>query len=101
MNGGIVIVNTSLVSAGSSRVTAQDTWNGGQGVLVLAAQGGFAATVSLVLVGVGKENQTVKVNSGNLSASGIYPIMLPAGRYAIDSTAGSSVGLYAALMPTP
>lgn len=100
LNGGIVIVNTSLIGTGSSRVTAQDSWNGSQGVLVLGATGGFAATVNLVLVGVGKENQTIKVNSGNLVASGVYPLMLPAGKYAIDSVAGSSIGLYAALMPT-
>ena len=100
MNGGIVIVNTSLMAVGSNVVTAEHTWNGGFGVLVLGAAQ-LAPIVNLMLVGVGKENQAIKVNSGALIASGVYGLQLPAGRYAIHSATGSSIGLYAALMPTP
>ncbi len=98
-NGGVVLVNTSLVSVGSN-VSSPQTWNGGQGVLVIAANQ-LAPLITLVLVGVGATNRTIKVNSGAIVAEGIYPLQLPAGSYAIHSATGSSVGLYAALMPTP
>lgn len=98
-NGGIVLVNTSLLVTGSN-VSAPMTWNGANGCLVIAAQQ-MAPVVNLMLIGVGNQRRDVKVNSGAIVADGVYPMPLPAGTYAIHSATGSSVGLYAALMPLP
>jgi hypothetical protein len=98
-NGGVVLVNTSLVAVGSN-VSDSITWNGANGCLVLAAQQ-LAPVVNLMLVGVGPQRKAVKVNSGALVADGVYQMPLPAGTYAIHSATGSSVGLFAALMPLP
>lgn len=100
MNGGVILTSgTSLVAAGSS-ASAPVRWNGGQGTLVITAQT-YAATVSLMLVGVGPNSRNIKVNSGNIVADGVYPLMLPAGNYQIQSLAGSSVAIFAGLYPTP
>ncbi len=97
-NGGVVLVNTSLVAVGSN-VSTPIQWNGAQGCLVLAGQ--LAPVVNLMLVNVGPQNRSIKVNSGAIVAEGVYQMPLPAGSYAIHSATGSSVGLYAALMPLP
>lgn len=97
-NGGVVLVNTSLVAAGSN-VTTSVVFNGADGVLVVTAQQ-FAPVVNLMLTGVGAQARAVKVNSGALVADGVYQLKLPAGSYSVHSATGSSLGLYMALMPT-
>ena len=99
MRNGIVLVNTSLMAVGSN-VSAAMTWNGANGCLVLGANS-LAPVVNLMLAGVGAPGHAIKVNSGALVAAGVYPMPLPAGSYQIHSATGSSVGLYAALMPLP
>lgn len=98
-NGGVVLVNTSLMAVGSN-VTSIKTWNGAQGVLVIGATQ-FAPVVNLMLVNVGAPNLSIKVNSTALQANEVRFFYLPAGSYQIHSATGSSVGLYAALIPTP
>ena len=98
-NGGVVLVNTSLVGAGST-VTSTVTWNGGNGCLVVSAAV-LPTVINLMLVGVGITNREVKVNSGAIVASGVYPVPLPAGSYCIHTSGTSSIALYAALMPLP
>ncbi len=105
MNGGKVLVNTSFVGAGSS-VGDVITWAGAQGALVVHGTI-FPTVFNLCLVGVGNtsgssaatELRTVKVNSGSISSTGVYPMMLPAGSYQIQASGTSSIGVYAALMP--
>lgn len=95
MNGGVVLVNTSMVAVGSN-VSNALTWNGGNGCLVLASTQ-LAPVINLMLkMGSGL---AVKVNSGAIVANGVYPLPLPAGSYEVHSATGSSVGVYAALMP--
>lgn len=97
-NGGVVIVNTSLMATGSNVVSAQ--WNGGWGTLVIAATQ-FAPVINLMLVGVGAPNHMIKMNSTAIQANAVIGMQLPAGTYQIHSATGSSVGLYAGLFPNP
>ncbi len=98
-NGGVVLVNTSLMVTGSN-VSAPMTWNGANGCLVISSQQ-LAPIINLMLVGVGNQSRAVKVNSGAIAADGVYQMPLPAGSYSIHTATGSTVGLYAALMPLP
>lgn len=97
-NGGVVLVNTSLVAVGSN-VSAAFSWNGGQGVLVVAATQ-LAPIINLMLVGVGNSNQMIKMNSSAIAANVVMPLMLPAGSYQMHSATGSSIGMFAGLFPT-
>lgn len=96
-NGGIVIVNTSLVEVGSSVVSA--TWNGGRGVLVVSATQ-YAPIFNLMLDKVGPTGVAIKMNTSAIQANMVLPLDLPAGTYSVHSATGSSIGVYAALMPT-
>ncbi len=106
MNGGKVLVNTSFIGAGSS-VGDIVTWNGCQGALVVHGLI-FPTVFNLCIVGAGNttgssaatELRTVKVNSGSISSTGVYPMMLPAGSYQIQASGTSSIGIFCALMPT-
>lgn len=95
VQSGVQIVNTSLVQVGSNVVSAK--YNGGWGVLVLAATQ-YAPTVNLVLI-AGNGNP-IKINSTNLQADSITPFQFPAGTYAIHSAGGSSIGIVASICPT-
>ncbi len=100
-NGGVVLVNTSIVGPGSTVTTAQ-TWNGANGCLIVSADV-LPTVINLMLVGAGAPNQNraIKVNSGAIAAAGVYPMPLPAGSYSIHVSGTSSIGLYAAIMPLP
>lgn len=100
MNGGVVLVNTSLMAVGSN-VSDPQRWNGGQASIVVAGLI-LAPILNVVLVGVGAQNRTLKANSGIITAEGLYgPYYLPAGNYAVHSATGSSSGLFVGLFPTP
>jgi hypothetical protein len=100
-NGGVILVNTSMMVLGSNVSTTQ-TWNGGQGVLVLSAQQ-LAPLINLMfLAGDGSSTRQIQVNSGViLGGSQMKSFDLPAGSYQLHSALGSSIGIFAALMPTP
>ena len=99
MQGGVVLVNTSLMAVGSN-VSPGVVWTGGQGCLVLNATQ-LPPVITLMLNSVGVAGTAVKVNSGALAAVGVYPMPLPPGNYSIHTATGSSISLYAALMPLP
>lgn len=100
MNGGVVLVNTSLMAAGSN-VTTPVTWNGGQGVLVVSATQ-MAPIITVMMPGVGSGNKTVKMNSGVINADGSFgPYYWPAGSYQVHTATGSSIGLFVGIFPTP
>ncbi len=96
-NGGVTLVNTSLMVAGSNVV--QCRWNGGWGGLAIAATQ-FAPIVNFMLQ-VGPAGSLVKMNSTNIAANSFIPLQLPAGTYELHSATGSSIGMYAVLVPTP
>lgn len=98
MNGGIVLVNTSIISAGTSAVGQPFQWGGGQGVIVTTAQA--YGSFNVYLVGVGSQNRYLKVNSGTITAEGLYFGYFPNGKYQVHAT-GSSVGLFVGMSPTP
>lgn len=98
-NGGVVLVNTSLMSVGSN-VTTAVTYNGGIGVLIISAQQ-LATVTNLVLTGVGAQGRNITINSGVLAGPGVFNVNAPAGSYCVHTSGGSSIGLYVALMPTP
>lgn len=97
-NGGIVLVNTSLMAVGSN-VTTAVTYTGGQGVLIISAQQ-LATVTNLVLTGVGAQLRNITMNSGVLAGPGVFNLNAPAGSYRVETSGGSSIGLYMALMPT-
>ena len=99
MRGGVILVNTSLMATGSN-VSSAVQWPGGQGVLVIGATQ-FAPIVNLMLVEVGAPALRIKMNSTALQANEVRFFYLPAGSYQMHSATGSSVGMYAALIPTP
>lgn len=97
MNGAVQIVNTSMMLVGSNVITSA-SWQGGLGALVISAQQ-FAPVVNLMyLAGNGR---SIKMNSTALQADAVIGMQLPAGQYQIHSATGSSVGMYAAICPTP
>jgi hypothetical protein len=99
-NGGVILVNTSMMSVGSN-VSAVARWNGAQGVLVIAASQ-FAPIVNLMLkAGDGSSARQIKMNSTALQSNEVRFFYLPAGTYELHSATGSTIGLYAALVPTP
>lgn len=83
-----------------SNVSDAKQWNGGQGVLVIGATQ-FAPIVNLMLTDVGAPALSIKMNSTALQANEVRFFYLPAGTYRIHSATGSSIGMFAALMPTP
>lgn len=100
MRAGVVLINTSVASGGSS-VTTPVSWNGGLGVMVVAANQ-IAPVVTVMMPGVGSGNRTLKVNSGTINAEGIFgPYYFPQGSYQVHNATGSSIGLYIALFATP
>ncbi len=95
---GSLLVNTSLMAVGSNVVSGQ--WRGGWGVLAIGAVQ-FAPIVNLMFnMGPGTSAYQVKMNSTNIAANAIIPLQLPAGTYEIHSATGSSIGMYATLVPT-
>ena len=104
MNGSIALVQTSLVAVGSNVTTAQ-SWNGGQGVLVISATQ-YAPIVNLIYtmpIGDKSAGNSVayKFNTSVIAANAIMPLQLPAGLYSIHSATGSTIGMHAFLCPTP
>lgn len=96
--GGVTLINTSLMAVGSN-VTPAVTYSGGQGVLVISAQQ-LATVTNLVLTGIGAQNRNITMNSGVLSGPGVFNMNAPAGSYRVETSGGSSIGLYMALIPT-
>ena len=96
-NGGLVLVNTSLMAVGSN-VTTPVVYNGGQSVLIISAQQ-LPTVANLVLTGVGSQGLNITINSGVLAGPGVFNFNAPAGSYCVHTSGGSSIGLYMALMP--
>lgn len=100
MVSGVVLINTSIASGGSSVTTAVH-FGGGQGVLVIGATQ-LAPVVTVMMPGVGVANRELKVNSGVINAEGIFgPYYFPAGNYRVHNATGSSIGLFIGMFPTP
>lgn len=96
---GVILVNTSLMAVGSN-VTDYVYFQGGKAALVIAATQ-QAGVINFVMGRVGKENHTIKINSGAWNGNEARLAYCPAGMYRIEAATGSTIGLFAGIFPAP